>query len=70
MTRDPDAELAEAVAAARYHEDKVRLYRAKIYGGGATSAQGLRDRERARDGAVANLRRLRERREANAGSGA
>ncbi len=62
MTAASDPELAAALAAVRYREEKISLYRAKMYRGGAATAQGLRERQRARDGAVANLRRLRERR--------
>lgn len=64
-TPEPDGELAAAIAEARYHEERVSLYRAKMYRGGAATAQGLRERERARDGATDNLRRLRERRADN-----
>jgi hypothetical protein len=62
VTRETDSELAAALAAVRYREEKISLYRAKMYRGGAATPQGLRERERARDGAIANLRRLRERR--------
>jgi hypothetical protein len=57
----PNDELATAEAEARYREERVDLYRAKMYGPRPTSPQHLRELERARDGAEANLRRIRER---------
>lgn len=60
----PDGELATALAEARFREERLSLYRAKMFGPRPTSQQHFRELERARDGAVDNLRRLRERREA------
>lgn len=64
MTTDqprPGPELEHAIAEARYAEDRLSLYRAKAYRGGFVTASRLRELERARDGAVARLARMRDR---------
>jgi hypothetical protein len=57
--RAADERLERAVATARYHEDRLRLYRAKMHGSRPTSAQRLRELERANDNAQASLRVVR-----------
>jgi hypothetical protein len=42
---------------ARYRRERLELYRARLYGGRATSQSRLRELERASDGAAARLRR-------------
>jgi hypothetical protein len=47
-------------AEARYHRERLALYRAKAYGGSVTSATRLRELERASTFAEQRLRALRE----------
>lgn len=54
--------IEELRAEARYHRDRYRLYRAKIYGGRARSMARLRALERAHQGAEARLRRAQQER--------
>ena len=49
--------LEELKAAARYHRDRLALYRARTYGGSLTSATRLRELERASEFAEQALRR-------------
>jgi hypothetical protein len=60
-----DAEEIERLRAdARYHRERLELYRAKAYGPRPTSATRLRELERAHEGAqerLANALRQRER---------
>jgi hypothetical protein len=42
---------------ARYRRERLELYRARLYGGRATSQGKLRELQRASDGAAARLRR-------------
>jgi hypothetical protein len=42
---------------ARYRRERLELYRARLYGGRATSQTKLRELQRASDGAAARLRR-------------
>jgi hypothetical protein len=55
MERSP--RLQELTAEAKYAADRHSLYRAKVHGPGLTSPGRLRDLERARNLAEANLRR-------------
>jgi hypothetical protein len=45
---------------ARYHRERLELYRAKMYGGRAVSDSKLRELQRAADGAAARLARAEE----------
>lgn len=54
---------------ARYHRERLDLYRAKLYGGRPVSEAKLRELERAADGASARLRRAGEADEPGARSG-
>jgi hypothetical protein len=45
---------------ARYHRERLELYRAKLYGGRAVSEAKLRELERAAEGAEARLKRARD----------
>lgn len=54
-------ELERALAEARYCEDKLRLYRAKVYGPRPTSPERLRELERAHDLAQQTLALVRAR---------
>jgi hypothetical protein len=49
--------LQGLTAEAKYAADRYRLYRAKVHGPGLTSPGRLRELERARNLAEANLRR-------------
>jgi hypothetical protein len=49
--------IAEMRAEARYHRERFDLYKAKVYGPGATSEQRLRELERVCLGAEARLRK-------------
>jgi hypothetical protein len=51
---------------ARYRRERLDLYRARLYGGRATSQTKLRELQRASDGAAARLRRAEARAEAEA----
>jgi hypothetical protein len=48
---------------ARYRRERLELYRARLYGGRATSQGKLRELQRASDGAAARLRRAEARAE-------
>ena len=56
--------LQELRATARYHRERLALYRARAYGGSLTSAARLRELERASE--FAALRRRRAQREPDA----
>ena len=49
--------LEELRMEARYRRDRLALYRARVYGGGALSVSRLRELEMASDGAAARLER-------------
>jgi len=49
--------LQELRATARYHRERLALYRARAYGGSLTSATRLRELERASEFAELRLRR-------------
>ena len=49
--------LQELKATARYHRERLALYRARAYGGSLTSATRLRELERASEFAELRLRR-------------
>ena len=49
--------LQELRATARYHRERIALYRARAYGGSLTSATRLRELERASEFAALRLRR-------------
>ena len=49
--------LQELRATARYHRERLALYRARAYGGSLTSATRLRELERASEFAALRLRR-------------
>jgi hypothetical protein len=58
---DPDAQRLEQLAAeARYHRQRLDLYRARLYGGRAVSLARLEEFQRASDGAAARLRQASE----------
>jgi hypothetical protein len=52
--------LDELRAEARYHRQRLDLYRARLYGGRAMSLLRLEEFERASDNAARRLRRARE----------
>ena len=52
-------------AEARYHRDRLALYRARIYGGKPTRATRLRELERTAAGADARLAHARGRRKSS-----
>jgi hypothetical protein len=51
--------LESLAAEARYHRERLALYRARAYGGSATSATRLRELERSSEFAEQRLRRAR-----------
>ena len=55
--QDARNELARLRDEARYRRERLQLYRARSYGGGAVSQSKLRELERASDGAAARLSR-------------
>jgi hypothetical protein len=58
---DADAQRLEQLPAeARYHHQRVDLYRARLYGGRAVSLARLEEFQRASDGAAARLRQASE----------
>jgi hypothetical protein len=58
---DPHAQRLEQLGAeARYHRQRVDLYRARLYGGRALSRARLDEFERAADAADARLRQARD----------
>lgn len=60
----PDVRLEDLRAEVSYHRQRLDLYRAKRYGPRATSAQRLRELERAYASAVARLDAAAERKAA------
>jgi len=54
---DRQAELERLREEARYHRERLDLYRARMYGGRARSEAKLRELQRAAEGAAARLRR-------------
>jgi hypothetical protein len=60
--RGDDQNLESLDAEARYHRDRLALYRARVYAGKPTSAKRLRELERAAAGAAARLAHARGRR--------
>ena len=60
MTGRKIKRLDQLRAEARYRRDRLRLYRAKLYGGRAANPAKLRELERASDGAADRLRRAKE----------
>jgi hypothetical protein len=57
----PDAQRLEQLAAeARYHRQRLDLYRARLYGGRAASLGRLEEFQRASDAAAARLRQAGE----------
>jgi hypothetical protein len=52
--------LEQLRAEARYHRQRLDLYRARLYGRRALSLARLEEFERASDGAAARLRQARE----------
>jgi hypothetical protein len=59
-TREELDELAALAQEARYHRERLELYRAKLYGGRAVSEAKLRELERAAEGAEGRLKRARD----------
>lgn len=55
----PVDRLEELKAAARYHRDRLALYRARAYGSSMTSPARLRELERASEFAEQQLRRAK-----------
>jgi hypothetical protein len=53
---DRQAELERLAEEARYHRERLDLYRARMYGGRASSQSKLRELQRVADGAAARLR--------------
>lgn len=52
--------LEQLAAEARYHRQRLDLYRARLYGGRAVTVARLEEFQRASDGAAARLRRTGE----------
>ena len=61
--RGADQHLETLEAEARYHRDRLALYRARVYAGKPTSDKRLRELERTAAGAAARLEHTRGRRE-------
>ena len=59
-TREADNELRALTQEARYHRERLDLYRAKLYAGRAVSDSKLRELERSAEGAEGRLRRAHE----------
>ena len=59
MTERKIRRLEQLRAEARYRRDRLRLYRARLYGGRAGSRAKLRELERASDGAAGRFRRAK-----------
>jgi hypothetical protein len=55
MGRVDDEELERLRADARYHRERLELYRAKAYGSRPTSPARLRELQRAHEGAAERL---------------
>ena len=64
--RDERTERERLRDEARYRRERLDLYRARLYGGRATSPGKLRELQRASDGAAARLRRAEARAEQTA----
>jgi hypothetical protein len=60
MTNRDAPRLEQLAAEARYHRQRLDLYRARLYGGRAVSLARLEEFQRASDGAAARLRQARE----------
>jgi hypothetical protein len=60
MTDHESQRLEQLRADARYHRQRLDLYRARLYGGRALSLTRLEEFQRASDGAAARLRQARE----------
>lgn len=60
MTAHRTARLEQLSAEARYHRQRLDLYRARLYGGRPVSTARLEEFQRASDEASARLRRERE----------
>jgi hypothetical protein len=60
MTDRGRQRLEQLAAEARYHRQRLDLYRARLYGGRALSLARLEEFERASDGAAARLHQARE----------
>lgn len=52
--------LEQLAAEARYHRQRLDLYRARLYGGRAVTVARLEEFQRASDGAAARLRQTGE----------
>jgi hypothetical protein len=61
VTEHHDQRLEQLAAEERYHRQRLELYRARLYGGRATSRARLEEYQRAADQAAARVRRERER---------
>ena len=55
----PDPELERLIAEARYHGERLALYRARAYGSRPTSRERLRELERIAAAAAERLRHAR-----------
>jgi hypothetical protein len=60
MTDHRTARLEQLSAEARYHRQRLDLYRARLYGGRPVSTARLEEFQRVSDDAAARLRRERE----------
>jgi hypothetical protein len=60
MTDSHAQRLEQLRAEARYHRQRLDLYRARLYGGRPLSPARLEEFQRASDDAAARLRRARE----------
>jgi hypothetical protein len=60
MTDHESQRLEQLAAEARYHRQRLDLYRARLYSGRALSLARLEEFERASDDAAARLRQARE----------
>jgi hypothetical protein len=59
--RDPEADrIWELREEARYRRERLDLYKARMYGGRASSQGKLRELQRASDGAAARLHRAED----------
>ena len=61
MTEGDARRLEQLTVEERYHRQRLELYRARLYGGRATSRARLEEYQRAADQAAARLRHERER---------
>jgi hypothetical protein len=60
MTEQHTRRLEQLTVEERYHRQRLELYRARLYGGRATSRARLEEYQRAADQAAARLRHERE----------